>query len=479
MLPDTALPTFKNNIKSAEIKMSLFLAKHNLPFSLATDLQDLIQSIDKDSKIAAKLQFGRGKAHDIITHVTGQVAEDHIINRLKNNKFSLIVDESTDRSTTKHLALIARTAINFKVKDNFLGLLKVSSSTASDLHNDLVSFFEEKNIPFKENMIGFAADGTNSMFGQHHSLSKLLSDDIPDLFLMKCICHSFHLCASYACKELPRNIEDFAREVYTFIQNSPKRIAAFQEFQAFVNVKPHKLLKPCQTRWLSLMQVVKRLLEQLPALKLYFQEAVLNDRLRSAEPILKMCIEPTTEFYLEFLNFVLPIFNELNLEMQSESPKLYLLYEKVFRAYKTIMECFIKPEHIELSEEEPEQNSNEKAALESKILNCEFENSDLHLDFNYIYLGGNVAALTLQKSGTIDCANLLLFRQNCLKFFIESLRQIKKRFPFNNEHMQKMKQLQFLNPAVFLNKKLIRNIPSITQAALSFSGNYFKIYCFI
>lgn len=190
--------------------------------------------------------------------------------------FSLIVDESTDRSTTKHLAIIVRTAVDFHVEDSFLCLIPVVDGTATALHTACTKYFEEKNIPYKENMVGFAADGTNSMFGQHHSLSTLFAKDIPNLFLMKCICHSFHLCASYACKKLPRGFEDFARDVYNYIQNSPKRIGDYKEFQCFVNVKPYKLLLPAQTRWLSLLQVVKRLLEQLPALKLYFQSAVLS-----------------------------------------------------------------------------------------------------------------------------------------------------------------------------------------------------------
>lgn len=100
-------------------------------------------------------------------------------------------------------------------------------------------------------------------------------------------------------------------------------------------MKPHKLLHIGQIRWLSLLQVVERLLEQLPALKLYFQGAALNDQLKSAEPILQMFLDTTTELYLEFLKFVLPYFNDLNKEMQSESPKLYLFNEKVLAVYKT------------------------------------------------------------------------------------------------------------------------------------------------
>ena len=63
-------------------------------------------------------------------------------------------------------------------------------------------------------MIGFAADTTNVMLGAHQSVAALLQQKIPDLFVMKCVCHSAHLCASYACEKLPRAIEDLVHDVY-------------------------------------------------------------------------------------------------------------------------------------------------------------------------------------------------------------------------------------------------------------------------
>jgi hypothetical protein len=77
---------------------------------------------------------------------------------------------------------------------------------------------------------------------------------------MKCICHSFHLCASYACQKLPRYIEDLTRDIYNYFGSSPKRISEFENFQNFCNIKIHKILHPSQTRWLSVLSVVSRIL---------------------------------------------------------------------------------------------------------------------------------------------------------------------------------------------------------------------------
>lgn len=75
--------------------------------------------------------------------------------------------------------------------------------------------------------------------------------------------------------------------------------------------------------------MVNKILEQIPSLKLYFQAAVHVDRLLSDQAILNKALELTTELYLEFLKFALPFFTDLNTKMQSKTPKLYLLYEKI------------------------------------------------------------------------------------------------------------------------------------------------------
>jgi hypothetical protein len=62
--------------------------------------------------------------------------------------------------------------------------------------------------------VGFTADGANVKIGDNYSLSTLLINEVPNLFILKCICHSFVFCDSYACKKLPNSIENLVREIY-------------------------------------------------------------------------------------------------------------------------------------------------------------------------------------------------------------------------------------------------------------------------
>ena len=127
------------------------------------------------------------------------------------------------------------------MKSKFFKLIEVPQGYANTLTSHIVSVFKKKKIPL-ENIIGFASDTTNVMFGQHHS--------VVTLFVMKCLCHSAHLCASYACEKLPRAIEDLVHDIYSYFCHSAKRVAEYNTYQHFTNTEPHKILKPAQTGWL-------------------------------------------------------------------------------------------------------------------------------------------------------------------------------------------------------------------------------------
>lgn len=199
---------------------------------------------------------------------------------------------------------------------------------------------------------------------------------------MKCICHSFNLCASYACKKLPQGIEDLPRGTRNYITNSPKETFTFAQFQTFTVTPIHRILHPAQTRWLSLESLVNRFLEQFDALILYFIDAKSRDRLRAAEAILQKLQDPLTKMFLQFLKFVLPLLNNLNRQMQCLLLQLYSLHKRVASIYKIILECFIKRDVI----------------LNMQLQLIDFKNPRNYLPMEKIYVGAeNAATLATQN----------------------------------------------------------------------------------
>jgi len=310
----------------------------------------------------------------------------------------------------------------------------VQSATAESLYQHVKHFFVVNNIPYKENMIGYASDGANNMVGVKNSLKTILTDDVPNL--------------------LHRYIEDFGRDVHNYINNSPKRLSIFKEFQIYLELKPHKMLHPAQTRWLSLLSVVDRLILQFPALKLYFTQAALEDKIANAQTILNTITAPLTFVYFQFLSFILPFFIDLNLEMQFEDIKIHVVYDRISSIYKEILSCFMKRIHI--------QN---KSCHE-----INYKNPQLYLSNEDIYIGDKVSVTlaTLLSENKIKSSDVTELKTRCLSFYVEAAKQINLRFPFRS--MQVLQHFKIIDPKTIHDAKITSLGPMASQLPILFNS---------
>lgn len=213
-------------IKEAEIKICSFIAEHNIAFKAIDHLEGVLKNIFKDSEIAKGINIKRTKCTAVISNVIGDFEKQELLNLLRRAKFSILSDESTDISANKCICIVVRffdTRVQ-KISSSFLELVPIfdadaesSLQNAEHLFEKIINIFKSNDVPL-ENIIGFGSDGCNLMMGQHNSVSSRFKEICPNIIISKCICHSLHLCASQACKELPRNCEDLARNIYSFFK---------------------------------------------------------------------------------------------------------------------------------------------------------------------------------------------------------------------------------------------------------------------
>ena len=240
-----------NLTKEMELRLAAFIAEHNLSFHIMDHFNDLLPKLCPDSKIASEVRCKRTKTKSVVTNVMAPHFHSNLVHSLKKAPFSLIIDETTDISTKKELALVTRQYNKERgsVSCSLYELIEQTAGDAEAIFQSICSVLANDGIPLS-NVVGFAADTTNVMFGQHNSVVSRFKQKVPNLFTMRCICHSAHLFASHTCEKLPRTPEDLIHDVYNYFAHSAKRQGEFQKFQVFANVEPHKILKRCQTRWL-------------------------------------------------------------------------------------------------------------------------------------------------------------------------------------------------------------------------------------
>uniref|UniRef100_A0A6P7GZ46 Uncharacterized protein LOC114348295 n=1 Tax=Diabrotica virgifera virgifera TaxID=50390 RepID=A0A6P7GZ46_DIAVI len=124
-------------IKTAEIRIAAYAVEHNILFSSLDHLSEIIRTSFTDPEVAKNFTCSRTKVAAIVSNVLGQYSFETSIELLRSKKFSLIVDESTDKGSIKHLALVARIFHVNKIIDLFFGLRAIANATADELYNTI------------------------------------------------------------------------------------------------------------------------------------------------------------------------------------------------------------------------------------------------------------------------------------------------------------------------------------------------------
>lgn len=244
------------------------------------------------------------------TEVIKNVLAPHFVAELKKEKqqkYSLIIDESTDISTSKQLGIVIR-YFSRKLKNfvsSFLALEPLKTSDATGIVEALLSCLQKYGLD-KNKMVGLGTDNASVMTGINNGVYRILKNDIPNLILIRCTCHSLQLAVSHASEQtIPRNIEFLIRETYNWFAHSAKRKNQYQEIYETINCgeAPLKILQLCDTRWLSIEPAVQRILAQWKELTLHF--GLVSDRCYTADLLYSMFKDESNYLYLLFLRSVL------------------------------------------------------------------------------------------------------------------------------------------------------------------------------
>lgn len=412
--------TTRDETSAMEIKLCSFIAEHNLPLSISVDFVELLRSLFPRDEVLKNLKLGKQKATNVVRQVIGFDYLNEAVTALQSHKFSFIIDETTDKSTAKQLAILTThfDMESFKSKQYLLDMIEVDDGSAKGIYSAVKQSFHELHVPMK-NIIGYSSDTTNVMFGAHNSVAQLLKAEFPHVFTVKCSCHLIHLISSYAALKLPKGLEDLCRDVFNHFHRSSKRQDTYAEFQQFFHVEPHQLLSPGQTRWLSLEACVNRILEQYVALQHYFIIAANEDPTHANDRIVKSLHNKFNLAYLEFLSYQLQRFNDFNRLFQGEKPLLHSLKDEVEGLIRSISSDFMKILYIKSTSPK----------------NIDPTNADFHLPLKEVYVGLAATATLheIEERTTEDHTDVINYRINCRNFLIESIQQIQQRFDLDSD----------------------------------------------
>lgn len=435
-------------VKITELRLAAHIAVHS-SIVTADHLTPLVRECFKDSGVASSLSMGRTKCTALINKVLGPTFKQMLLDDIKGRKFSLILDESTDVSSEKELAVVIRYYSHKKSAfvTAFLGLVPVFDCSASGLFTSLKQFLEKCHLPIAD-CVGIGTDGASVMCGQYNSLYSRMREVNPNLVLVKCVCHSLQLACNEAVDVLPSQIDYLVRETFNWFSHSPKRQQLYKGIYGAINsgTVPRKLVGVCATRWLSIAGALRAVLEQWLELKTHFNVVKRTEQCYLARMLSEMFNDEQNFLYVQFLSPIVNEFDRINKIFQGEDPDPSKLYTDLSAFVKCLLRRVTLPDY-----------ASPDASWEDHLLHVRACNL------------GTTFRDSLEKSSLCEEEkNALLER--CRSFLIACIRSVVKRLPSN---MQLLSDLHLLHhssvrkfPFTFLYNAFERYIKSSDVAAI-------------
>ncbi|KAG5876801.1 hypothetical protein JTB14_014131 [Gonioctena quinquepunctata] len=198
-------------LKNTEAAICSKIVENNLPISSVEPLIEFIKSLPEKA-ITSQITLGKQKATNVIRNGLRPFFNEKLVSELNQHLFSVHIDETADVSVKKQLAILVSYCHNFETKVDVIDVVDCLDGTAVALYTQMINTLKENNVPL-QNWIGFCAETTAAMMGQHNSVSQLIKVNYPQVFVSKRTCHMIHLVASNACTKLSNSLEDLCRKI--------------------------------------------------------------------------------------------------------------------------------------------------------------------------------------------------------------------------------------------------------------------------
>ncbi|XP_035223584.1 zinc finger BED domain-containing protein 5-like [Stegodyphus dumicola] len=131
-------------------------------------------------------------SNDTVARRIADIAEDvecQLLSKLRDNLFSIQLDEATDSNKDAHFIAYVRFCDDSLVEEELRFCKPIElKATAFALFAILNDFMNEVNIEWK-NCVGICTDGARSMFGRFQSIQALVKQKSPQCVWTHCMIH--------------------------------------------------------------------------------------------------------------------------------------------------------------------------------------------------------------------------------------------------------------------------------------------------
>ena len=384
-------PEQRDNTVKADIKWALFCAENDLPLAISDAAGKTFASMFPDSKIASQFSSARTKTSYQVTDGLGPTLHETLVKKMQENKFSVLIDESNKLQGTKYLHILVKFVDQDQLSQTtaFYKAVVVNEATAENIVNAMKEAFVKDHISW-DNVLQIMSDSPAVMRGRLNGviarIKRTLAPNILDYG--GCSLHHIHNAVSYGTDAFGEEIEEFAVDLFAFFKHRSGLQDEYKGVQVLLEAEEHKLLRFVSTRWLSLLPVVQRILEQWEVLKRFFgdlpnkhPEVCKQER---AKKIKQHLDSDETLLKLNFLSSVLPIFQQFEKLFQAQDTQIHILHLEMVQLMQKVLAQFVKPEKLE------------GKSAGADLVGIDYKNVSNQLDSHKLAVG-RAASIGLQK----------------------------------------------------------------------------------
>ncbi|CAG8518057.1 17539_t:CDS:2 [Cetraspora pellucida] len=244
----------QNDTTNTSNKELLILRSPRLPSKNKNTLRDL--SIPHNY-----LTYSTRSTNHEFLEINAKIVEKAVVNEInKSLCWSLLIDESVTNSSTseKILTLASKHVVDDLPVLRFLGLLKISSTSADSLLVAIDNFISQKGLN-TSTLLHFGSVGSSNVSGVHYGLFTLLKQRNPFLSSNHCVVHRVHMAIDDATKDIPyfQTYKDIVKAIYTYFSDSYRRMYELRDVEENIDNPDLFILNKKETSWLSWAQVIQ------------------------------------------------------------------------------------------------------------------------------------------------------------------------------------------------------------------------------
>ena len=239
----------KSQLLKSQILFANLVHNHLLPSDIFTCFAELAPKMFPDSNIAKKWaesneSMRRTKGDYFLTHGLHPHIQNILVEALRSNFFSLNFDESAVNKTSQLDLNVSFIKEKNAVKQNLTTLSMDKGTSAREIVDVVVEFFESNLIPLS-NIIVVTTDGCSTMLGDDNGVQSILRTRIPHLPRWGgCSCHDLSNLLKAGVSKLNPILTSLYSHLHSYLSSaSLHRLRKYQEFCHEQGLESHSIPK--------------------------------------------------------------------------------------------------------------------------------------------------------------------------------------------------------------------------------------------